>query len=552
MVFNSIQEEYQDLLEPIAKDRKIRIGGSLFRFSDIVEFPSIYFQDTHKQEEFCGYLLLRCLLLKKKIGIPKQKTDIEARVWFVLYLNFLIKQVSKKHYSWSIYLRKFQMRFLSEYPIVKLRKNIQEELLPTVLRLYPEQYQEEIQKNYDISIKIKEIQSRIQEEKLKIHREKSTWHDVRAKIGMLRDEIRELKKEIKIAEFREDKMILREKVQKKKEDIEYLRSKKPKIDSSILSRLKSDLKNLKTITTVDLYLFFVDIDNYFVREFHKEKHLYKGSEILFPHVYDYRYDKEIYTVRDHDISDYEEAERLYPKIEYWKNQFQRALRSGYSTYNVRGLRRGKLDRFKLHKQFSPFKRIEKVIRKTHAITLLISANTFESSLQEELDFAYILSEVMRPLKVAVEVILFRSHEISSEFPKHYPKNKYGRIRHNVEYEILKDFRDYSTDQILRRVVPCSVSYDHEALSYAANRLLQRKEQNKWLVYLSGRQPNARLLGITSVILREIQDVGIRLVGIGIGSAWTRSILPQGLLLTSDNMRIEEGLNFFLKNVVVSG
>lgn len=547
MVFDSIKEEYQDLLEPIVK--KIQIGGSSFNFSDVVEFPSIYFQETIKQEEFFGYLLLRCLLLKKRIKVPEQKTNVETRVWFVLYLNLFIKQSSRKNYFWSLYLLKFQDRFLSEYPVVKSRKNIQEELLSIVLSLYPEQYQEGIQKDSDKSVKIKEIQSRIQEEKTRIQQEKNLWYDAQAEIEILRDEIKELKKEIKIVEFQEDRMMLKEKIQKKKEDIDFLRSNKPKIDFSILSSLKSDLKNSKSVYQVDPYLFFVDIENYFIGEFQKEKQFYKDSELLFPHVYDYRYDKEIHTVKDHEISDYEEAERLHPKIKYWKNQFQRALKFKYSTYNIRGLKRGKLDRFKLHKQFSQFKKVEKIIRKTHAITVLISTNTFESSLQEELDFAYILSEVMRPLKVAVEVILFRSYEISSEFPDQYVKNKYGRIHHNVEYEILKDFRDRSTDQILRQVLSCSVSYDHEALSYAANRLLQRKEKQKWLVYFSGGQPTTRLLGITGVILKEIREAGIHLVGIGTGSAWTRSILPQGILLNPENRETDDGLKFFLKNVI---
>jgi hypothetical protein len=301
-----------------------------------------------------------------------------------------------------------------------------------LLLQYSKQYEKERIAIEEILKKQDQIKKQIEAEKEKQINEQSIWNDAQAQIEILKDEINDIKAEIASQEFADDRKILREKIRAKRNDIQFLKSHRPKKDREKLKQFKIALKELDHRKTYDPDTLYAEIEDRFREEFFKQSlsYTYRDSEIAFPFVYDYRQDKEVYRRDEHSISDYEEANKLHDQVTYWKNVFQKAIKLQYNTYNVRGLKRGKLDRFKLHKQFNPFKKTERIKKKTHAISILISANTFESSLQSELDFAYILAEAVKPLKVAVEVIVFRSNEIEVDIDASLQK-KYSRLNHNV-------------------------------------------------------------------------------------------------------------------------
>lgn len=392
----------------------------------------------------------------------------------------------------------------------------------------------------------KAIGKKLEKAKTKYEERAAQWIDVQAEIGILKEEIKGLREEAKVAEIVDDRKIMREKINQKKSLIQKLKEKnKTKETKQQIRELKQELKHTKWSNGFDHERLFREYETKLIETFFSDRMRYESEHgsCNFPFTYDLSNDIEKYTCEEHTLDDYDEAERLHEKLFYWKQQLAKYLKLKYNTYNIRGLKRGKLDRFKLHKPFAMFKKVEKIKKKTHAISILISANTYEETLKENLDFAFILSEALKPLRVAVEVIVFRAEEQQSGIEDDR-KKKYARLNHSVTYEILKDFRDRTSDQILRSIKTSDKAFDAEALKFASNRLLKRKEKFKWLVYIAGGSPDSKSLSYISILLKEIKE-DIRLIGMGSGSAWMKTMVPEGALF---NGGIDEGMGFFIKEI----
>jgi hypothetical protein len=511
------------------------------------KIPAFAFSEQEVQKSFIGYTALRLILLQRKFRLPQYNTRTEQETAYCLYLKWILQRAVKRYPSLSEYLTCFNSElWLNQYPSVRSRAEIPECVAGLTEGWLRENYETERLAFREHEKQKKAIGKKLEKAKTKYEERVAIWTDIQAEIETLKEEIKGLRDDVKAAEIVTDRKILREKINQKKSLIQKLKEKnKTKETKQQIRELKQELKHTKWSNGFDHERLFKEYEGRITETFFSNRMRYESEygSGNFPFVYDPSNDIEKYTCEEHTLDDYDEAERLHEKLFYWKQQVAKYLKLKYNTYNIRGLKRGKLDRFKLHKPFAMFKKVEKIKKKTHAISILISANTYEEVLKENLDFAFILSEALRPLKVAVEVIVFRAEEKQSGIDDDR-KKKYARLNHSVTYEILKDFRDRTSDQILRSVKTSDRAFDAEALKFASNRLLKRKEKFKWLVYIAGGSPDSKSLSYTGVLLKEIRE-DIRLIGMGSGSAWMKTMIPEGTLF---NGGIDEGMGFFIREI----
>jgi hypothetical protein len=387
-------------------------------------------------------------------------------------------------------------------------------------------------KSLDNKLDIKEIKNTIVSIRKSIVKEKEKFHN--------KHEVKTLK------EINEEIKKLRESLTKSKEEKNSLLnitiSETPSIEELYRNTIYDYFRNIPLDNQIRVNSF---IENNVLSN-EEESKLKRLSDIERYACYTKKFDEEIIyeTLNLKTPSHY-----FYSKISYLLRKY---FFSKKTDYEVKGLKRGKLDRFALHKTFTIFKKKKQFIKNQIAISIAINLHDV---IEEQLLYSYSISKFCLENNISCEVIGYytKKEDLDTSFVPKDVLYKFNRIDSSLQTIILKEFnsRDleniYSYDRI-----DSNGHCDNESLTIISNRLLERREKRKVLIVLSNNSPyveNARkeiLLSDLKLLVNELTIKKVEILSFAIKSSYGKSIYENYYNIKDGNELLEVGINEFCK------
>ena len=285
-------------------------------------------------------------------------------------------------------------------------------------------------------------------------------------------------------------------------------------------------------------------DNVLSEEEESKLKIYSDIERYVP--YTKRFDEEI-------IFESKEFKTPSPFINSKISYFLRKYSFGKKNeYEVKGLKRGKLDRFALHKRFTIFKEKQVTVKKQTSISIAINIHGLY---EEQLLYAHSIAKFCRENYISCEVIGYytQREDLDVSFVPEDVLHKFNRVESSLQTVILKEFDSSDIENIFSYEKPHTDGHcDNESLSVIGKRLLERREKRKILIVLSNNSPymeEARkeiLLSDLKLTVNELSLRKVEILAFGIKSSYGKSVYPNYFNVKDGNELLDVGVNEFCK------
>jgi hypothetical protein len=178
-------------------------------------------------------------------------------------------------------------------------------------------------------------------------------------------------------------------------------------------------------------------------------------------------------------------------------------------------------------------------RRAVAFTLLVDESTsMKGQGKSELarKTAILLGETLARLEVPLEIIGFSTADFEARAAMRLgltPAHQYRTTRCTpLEHRIYKRFDEpYHLARCrLTSIQPRHNNWDEEHLLFAFRRIQARSERRKVIIVISDGQPNGDASALIDAVA-QVESLGCRVVGIGIGADFVRQIYPQTIVVS---------------------
>ena len=251
-----------------------------------------------------------------------------------------------------------------------------------------------------------------------------------------------------------------------------------------------------------------------------------------------------------------EAEEIKTPSAFINSKINYLLRKYFfgkkNEYEVKGLKRGKLDRFALHKRFTIFKEKRVTIKRQTAISIAINIHGLY---EEQLLYAHSVAKFCRENDISCEVIGYytQREELDVSFVPEDVLHKFNRVSSSLQTVVLKEFESNDIENIFSYEKPHTDGHcDNESLSVIGKRLLERREKRKILIVLSNNSPymeEARkeiLLSDLKLTVNELDLRKVEILAFGIKSSYGKSVYPNYFNVKNGEELLDVGVNEFCK------
>jgi len=230
-------------------------------------------------------------------------------------------------------------------------------------------------------------------------------------------------------------------------------------------------------------------------------------------------------------------------ISHLKTLFAKHLKIKKNKVNLRGLKRGKIDTFRIWKDDNFMKQTEERIKTDTAVTILVdnSGSMHGEKISNAQVMAYTISKVLKEYNIKLEVLGFTAVPFSGKEMKHVseiikdtPKeitNRLQRTHYKLITNVYKSFNDSSFDS-LSHIPHMEQNIDNESFVVAAKRLMKRNEPKKIMIILSDGMPMcptadpALMIKDLYMRIQEVRKLGIEVVAFGLESSFGDKMYPK--------------------------
>jgi len=221
---------------------------------------------------------------------------------------------------------------------------------------------------------------------------------------------------------------------------------------------------------------------------------------------------------------------------------------------VKGLKRGRLDRFAFHRKFTIFKDKEEVIRRQTAVSIAVNLS---GVYRDHLLLAHSIASYCIQNYISCEVMGYYAGEevFDTSFVPGNVLNKFNRVKSSLQTVILKSFDNPEIENIYSYEGEGKYSCDGESLRIIGKRLSDRREKRKILIVLSNSQPNISegkkdvLLSDLKLTVKELSARKVETLAFGIASSYGKSIYPNYHNVKNGEELLEVGVSEFCKLMV---
>ena len=222
-----------------------------------------------------------------------------------------------------------------------------------------------------------------------------------------------------------------------------------------------------------------------------------------------------------------------------------------TEYEVKALKRGKLDRFALHKRFTMFKEKRETVKKQTAISIAINIHGLY---EEQLTYAHSIAKFCRENDISCEVIGYytKTEDMDVSFVPEDVLHKFNRVQSSLQTVVLKEFNSNDINIFSYEKPHTDGHCDNESLSVIGKRLLERREKRKILIVLSNNSPyveEARkeiLLSDLKLTVNELSLKKVEILAFGIRSSYGKSVYPNYFNVKDGNELLDIGVSEFCK------
>lgn len=530
-----------------------------------------YFQGRKKLEVLYGWCLPQ--VLKQKSSAMNDFHKLGAAI-ITISRKFLTKNDFPKDFHSTIDDYKSFIKIPANWEEVielanKFIKKISKDpKFQSLIKVHEEEMAvyEEIEKLKD---QIKNIKAQSKEFKKEIQELQNQNRKSKEIIRQLKQQYRTAKKDKSADEKLIQKIAAEEnKVQENSIQIVKLREE----SSTHTKKLKlKELKKLIKIPIVEEFfeeLLNAAIKNYITKnETTEDSRIISNSEVRSHIPYTTKYDELNFIETENE----EVLEALVNKSESYIRHLSSFLNKFFKinteTVSVRGLRRGKIDRFRLHKTYSIFKQEELREKQETVISIAIDQsgsmqyNGNRMAVAQHL--SYVLAMSLQKFKVPCEIISFAATpiQVNTEEPPAEIHNKFARVGYKLVHNVLKEFRRKDCNSL--SMLDCNLNthsgdvqnVDNESVIEIGRRLLNRPEKRKILFVISDGMPSCTgtntkvMIDNLKLRIKEMEALGVEIVAFGIETNYGKAIYPKYLHINDVKDLLNIGI-FEFKKVLI--